>query len=235
MPARSANHLAKKRAIVHQWIDSGSIKRPGKLCENSRMNIDFRQAAFITSVPKADRAPPDEGAEAAFAGRSNAGKSSALNAISEQRGLARTSKTPGRTQQINFFDLGENHRLVDLPGFGYARVPQAMKQQWQRNLTEYLHIRQSLRGLILLMDCRHPLTSYDQQILMWCADAGLAVHILLTKSDKLKRGPAGNCLLAVRRRLPEFHPGASVQLFSALKKTGIDEARQVLSDWLCSG
>ena len=235
MPARSANHLAKKRPIVHQWIDSRSIKRPGKLCENSGMNIDFRQAAFITSVPRADRAPPDEGAEVAFAGRSNAGKSSALNAISGQRSLARTSKTPGRTQQINFFDLGENHRLVDLPGFGYARVPQAMKQQWQRHLTEYLRIRQSLRGLILLMDCRHPLTSYDEQILMWCADVSLAVHILLTKSDKLKRGPAGNSLLAVRKRLPEFHPGASVQLFSALKKTGIDEARQVLSDWLCNG
>lgn len=234
MPARSANHTAKNRPIVHQWVESRSIKRLGKLCENSLMTIDFRRAAFTTSVPKADRAPPDEGAEVAFAGRSNAGKSSALNAITEQRGLARTSKTPGRTQQINFFDLGENHRLVDLPGFGYARLPQAMKQQWQRNLTEYLHIRQSLRGLILLMDCRHPLTDYDQQILMWCADVGLAAHILLTKSDKLKRGPAGNNLLAVRRRLSEFHPDASVQLFSALKKTGVDEARQVLSDWLCS-
>ncbi len=197
------------------------------------MTIDFRQATFLTSAPKADQAPPDEGAEVAFAGRSNAGKSSALNTITEQRSLARTSKTPGRTQQINFFDLGEKHRLVDLPGFGYARVPQAMKEQWQWNLTEYLHIRQSLRGLILLMDCRHPLTDYDQQILMWCADVGLAAHILLTKSDKLKRGPAGNKLLAARKRLPEFHPGASVQLFSALKKTGVDEARQVLNDWLC--
>jgi GTP-binding protein len=197
------------------------------------MTIDFRQATFLTSVPKANQAPPDEGAEVAFAGRSNAGKSSALNTITEQRSLARTSKTPGRTQQINFFDLGEKHRLVDLPGFGYARVPQAMKEQWQRNLTEYLHIRQSLRGLILLMDCRHPLTDYDQQILMWCADVGLAAHILLTKSDKLKRSPAGNNLLATRKRLPEFHPDASVQLFSALKKTGVDEARQVLSDWLC--
>ena len=108
-----------------------------------------------------------------------------------------------------------------------------MKEQWQRNLTEYLHIRQSLRGLILLMDCRHQLTDYDQQILMWCADVGLAAHILLTKSDKLKRGPAGNNLLTVRSRLPEFHPEASVQLFSALKKTGVDEARQILSNWLC--
>ena len=107
-----------------------------------------------------------------------------------------------------------------------------MKEKWQHSLTEYLHIRQSLRGLILLMDCRHPLTDYDQQMLMWCADAGLATHILLTKSDKLKRGPASSSLLAVRRRLPALHPEASVQLFSALKKTGIDEARAVLNDWL---
>jgi GTP-binding protein len=233
MPARSANHPAKKTPIVHQWVEGRSIKRPGKLCENSAMSIDFRQTVFLTSVPKAGLAPPDKGAEIAFAGRSNAGKSSALNTITEQRSLARTSKTPGRTQQINFFDLGENHRLVDLPGFGYAKVAQAMKERWQRNLTEYLHIRQSLRGLILLMDCRHPLTDYDQQILMWCADVGLPAHILLTKSDKLKRGPAGNKLLVVRKHLPELHPDASVQLFSALKKTGVDEARQVLSDWLC--
>lgn len=198
------------------------------------MTIDFRRAKFLTSVPETERAPRDEGAEVAFAGRSNAGKSSALNTITEQRGLARTSKTPGRTRQINFFDLGDNRRLVDLPGFGYARVPQTMKQLWQENLSEYLHIRQSLRGLILLMDCRHPLTDYDRQILRWCADVGLPAHILLTKADKLKRGAAGNSLLAVRRRLPELHPDASVQLFSALKKTGIDEARRVLDDWLCN-
>jgi GTP-binding protein len=198
------------------------------------MTIDFRRAKFLTSVPETERAPRDEGAEVAFAGRSNAGKSSALNTITEQRGLARTSKTPGRTRQINFFDLGDNRRLVDLPGFGYARVPQTMKQLWQENLSEYLHIRQSLRGLVLLMDCRHPLTDYDRQILRWCADVGLPAHILLTKADKLKRGAAGNSLLAVRRRLPELHPDASVQLFSALKKTGIDEARRVLDDWLCN-
>lgn len=196
------------------------------------MTIDFRRAKFLTSVPDSGRAPRDQGTEVAFAGRSNAGKSSALNTITEQRGLARTSKTPGRTQQINFFDLGENQRLVDLPGFGYARVPKAMKQQWQRNLTEYLHIRQSLRGLILVMDCRHPLTEPEQQILIWCSDVALPVHILLSKSDKLKRGPAGNSLLTVRRRLPELHPHASAQLFSALTKTGVDEARRVLLGWL---
>ena len=198
------------------------------------MTIDFRQARFLTSVSKSDQAPRDEGAEVAFAGRSNAGKSSALNTITEQRGLARTSKIPGRTQQINFFQVGDNRRLVDLPGFGYARVPRAIQEQWHRNLNEYLHVRQSLRGLILLMDCRHPLTDYDQHLLIWCADASLPVHVLLTKSDKLKRGPASNSLLAVRRRLPQFHPHASAQLFSALKKTGIAEARRVLNDWLCN-
>jgi GTP-binding protein len=197
------------------------------------MTIDFRRAVFLTSAPDSSIAPPDQGAEVAFAGRSNSGKSSALNTITEQRGLARTSKTPGRTQQINFFDLGENRRLVDLPGFGYAKVPQAMKEQWQQNLMEYLHVRRSLRGLILLMDCRHPLTNYDQQMLLWCADVGLPTHVLLTKSDKLKRGPASNNLLSVRRRLPDLHPTATVQLFSALNKSGVDEARQLLSDWLC--
>jgi GTP-binding protein len=198
------------------------------------MSIDFRHAVFLTSVPDSSIAPPDQGAEVAFAGRSNAGKSSALNTITERRGLARTSKTPGRTQQINFFDLGENRRLVDLPGFGYAKVPQAMKEQWQQNLMEYLHVRRSLRGLILLMDCRHPLTKYDQQMLRWCADVGLPTHVLLTKSDKLKRGAASNSLLSVRRRLSDLHPTATVQLFSALNKTGVHEARQLLSDWLCS-
>ena len=199
------------------------------------MTLNFRRAKFLTSVPRAALAPPDEGAEVAFAGRSNAGKSSALNSITEQRALARTSKTPGRTQQINFFDIGDNLRLVDLPGYGYAKVPRATKERWQRSLSEYLQQRRSLRGLILLMDCRHPLTDYDQQVLMWCADVGLPAHVLLTKADKLKRGPANNTLLAVRKRLQELCPQASAQLFSALKKTGIDEARQKLSAWLDAG
>lgn len=196
------------------------------------MNIKFQQAHFQTSVPEPRFAPADEGAEVAFAGRSNAGKSSALNVITGQKSLARTSKTPGRTQQINFFQLENNIRLVDLPGYGYARVPQAIKQKWQRSLAEYLQSRQSLRGLILLMDVRHPMTDYDQRMLNWCAEAALPVHILLTKSDKLKRGPGKNTLLVTKRALAEIHPGASIQLFSALKKTGIDEARQMLSNWL---
>ncbi|MCO6412784.1 MAG: YihA family ribosome biogenesis GTP-binding protein [Thiogranum sp.] len=196
------------------------------------MRVNFRQAKFATSVPSADLAPADEGAEVAFAGRSNAGKSSALNALTGQGALARTSKTPGRTQQINFFTLHDGMRLVDLPGYGYARVPQAMKERWQHHLADYLQRRESLRGLVLLMDCRHPLTEYDQGMLRWCADAGLPVHILLTKSDKLSRGPASSTLLAVRKRLPALHAEASVQLFSALKKTGVDEAREVISRWL---
>jgi GTP-binding protein len=196
------------------------------------MMIHFQHARFLTSVPEVRLAPPDTGAEVAFAGRSNAGKSSALNSITHQRGLARTSKTPGRTQQINFFDLGDNRRLIDLPGYGYAKVPHAMKNAWQRKLAEYLRVRRSLRGLILLMDCRHPLTEYDQNLLTWSADVGLPVHILLTKADKLKRGAASNALLSVRGQLPACHPQASVQLFSALKHAGIDEARDVLTNWL---
>ncbi len=199
------------------------------------MSTLFRQARFLTSVPETALAPPDNGAEVAFAGRSNAGKSSALNVITDQRALARTSKTPGRTQQINFFMLDDDTRLVDLPGYGFAKVPRALKEKWQRSLGEYLQTRRCLRGLILLMDCRHPLTEYDQQMLSWGASAGLPIHILLTKADKLKRGPAKNVLLSVRRQLPGIHPDASVQLFSALKKTGLDEVRQTLTEWLLPG
>jgi GTP-binding protein len=196
------------------------------------MVINFQRARFLTSVPDVRLAPPDTGAEVAFAGRSNAGKSSALNSITQQRSLARTSKTPGRTQQINFFDLGENRRLIDLPGYGYAKVPHAMKSKWQHNLAEYLRVRRSLRGLILLVDCRHPLTEYDQNMLAWSADVGLPVHVLLTKADKLKRGPANTALLGMRKQLAGWHPQASVQLFSALKHLGIDEARDILTHWL---
>jgi GTP-binding protein len=196
------------------------------------MAINFQQAQFLTSVPEARLAPADSGAEVAFAGRSNAGKSSALNSITAQRSLARTGKTPGRTQQINFFDLGDNRRLVDLPGYGYARVPQSMKERWQHNLAHYLRVRHSLRGLVLLMDCRHPLTEYDRNMLEWCAEVGLPVHVLLTKADKLKRGPASAALLAVRKELADWHVPASAQLFSALRHTGVDEAREIVGRWL---
>ena len=196
------------------------------------MTLPYQAAHFLTSVPDSRLGPPDEGAEVAFAGRSNAGKSSALNTITNQKALARTSKTPGRTQQINFFAIDEKRRLVDLPGYGYAKVPMKIKLKWEQNLADYLHSRKSLRGLIMLMDVRHPLTDYDQQMLAWCQEGGLAVHILLTKSDKLKRGPASNALLGVRQQLPDLHAEASVQLFSALKKTGVEEVHALLDRWL---
>ncbi len=177
-------------------------------------------------------APPDSGAEVAFAGRSNAGKSSAINALTGIGSLARTSKTPGRTQHLVFFTLSDRQRLVDLPGYGYARVPEQVKLQWQRSLEHYLRARTSLHGLILVMDIRHPLTDFDRQMLDWCAAAALPVHILLTKADKLKRGAAANSLLAVRAELNRHYPGAQAQSFSATKRSGIEEAHRVLDTWL---
>jgi len=155
-----------------------------------------------------------------------------LNAISGHKGLARTSKTPGRTQLINFFAVTPEARLVDLPGYGYAKVPAEVKAQWERHLNAYLAERASLAGLILLMDVRHPLTDFDRQMLAWCRQADLAVHVLLTKADKLKRGAAQNTLLGVKRDLGLLHPAATVQLFSALDGSGLDEARTLLSTWL---
>lgn len=197
--------------------------------------IKFQSAEFITSAPSLKQCPDDVGCEIAFAGRSNAGKSSAINTLTRNKNLARTSKTPGRTQMINFFQLGEDRRLVDLPGYGYAKVPVAMKAQWDRHMAEYLQARKSLGGLILLMDIRHPLQDYDRQMLNWAAQAGLPVHILLTKSDKLKRGPAQSTLLKVESFLREMDPGITlltVQTFSSLKKLGLTELEAQLNHWL---
>ncbi|XXK58819.1 ribosome biogenesis GTP-binding protein YihA/YsxC [Porticoccaceae bacterium nBUS_09] len=197
--------------------------------------IKFQSAEFITSAPSLKQCPDDVGCEVAFAGRSNAGKSSAINTLTRNKNLARTSKTPGRTQMINFFQLGEDRRLVDLPGYGYAKVPVAMKAQWDRHMAEYLQARKSLGGLILLMDIRHPLQDYDRQMLNWAAQAGLPVHILLTKSDKLKRGPAQSTLLKVESFLREMDPGITlltVQIFSSLKKLGLPELEAQLNHWL---
>ena len=195
------------------------------------MKNHYQQTRFLLGAPDIQRAPPDTGAEVAFAGRSNSGKSSALNTITGQRSLARTSKAPGRTREINFFLVDDQLRLVDLPGYGYAKVSQAIKQQWQRNIARYLENRRSLCGVILLMDVRHPLKEVDRQLLGWCHAADLDTHILLTKSDKLKRGPAKNALLEVRRQLASLHPGASVQLFSSHTRAGCDEVHQVLDGW----
>ncbi|GMV68800.1 MAG: putative GTP-binding protein EngB [Pseudomonadota bacterium] len=192
---------------------------------------DYNAAVFVKSVAQLMQLPADDLAEVAFAGRSNAGKSSALNAITQRRALARTSRTPGRTQLLNFFALPCGMRLVDLPGYGYADVPLAVRQEWSALVEGYLRDRQSLKGVVLVMDVRHPLTPFDRQMLDWCVACGLACHVLLTKADKLGRGAAGNALLAVRRTLAQTAPGAGVQLFSAVSHQGIDEARQRLESW----
>lgn len=191
----------------------------------------YSHARFLLSVPEPQQAPPDSGYEVAFAGRSNAGKSSALNALTQRKSLARTSKTPGRTQHLVFFELDGERRLVDLPGYGFAKVPEKIRRQWGLAMEQYFIERQSLKGLILLMDVRHPLTDFDKQMLQWCQHARMPVHILLTKADKLKRGPAMSSLLKVQKALAEQH-NVSVQLFSALKHTGVEQAREILDSWL---
>jgi len=193
---------------------------------------NFRAAKFLISASKVSQCPPDEGWEVAFAGRSNAGKSSAINSLTGNKKLAKTSKTPGRTQLINFFELSPSQRLVDLPGYGFAKVPQAVKREWTKQLENYLQQRQALRGLVLMMDVRHPLQAFDQQMLTWATEAGMPVHILLTKSDKLKKGPAKSTLLQVQAQLQDHKELVSVQLFSALKHSGHQELHQVLNAWL---
>jgi GTP-binding protein len=195
----------------------------------SKMSIKFQTAKFVTSAATLPQCPADEGAEIAFCGRSNAGKSSAINALTDQKGLARTSKTPGRTQLINFFTLDDETKLVDLPGYGYAKVPISVKEHWHRHLDEYLRDRKSLRGMVLLMDIRHPLKEFDQMMIEWSIDSGLPLHILLTKADKLKRGGQQNSLLGLRKHLPTE---ITVQIFSATKRLGIKELEKSLTDWL---
>lgn len=195
----------------------------------SKMSIEFETAKFVTSAAKLAQCPEDEGAEIAFCGRSNAGKSSAINALTDQRGLARTSKTPGRTQLINFFTLNDETKLVDLPGYGYAKVPISVKEHWHQHLDEYLRNRKSLRAMVLLVDIRHPLKEFDNMMIQWSIDSGLPLHILLTKADKLKRGGQQNGLLGVRKQLPVE---ITVQIFSATKKIGIKELKKSLTNWL---
>jgi GTP-binding protein len=192
----------------------------------------FRAAQFLLSAHRLDQLPADEGAEIAFAGRSNAGKSSALNVICDQQGLARTSKTPGRTQQLVVFPLDATHRLIDLPGYGYAKVPEQLRAHWRGVIDMYLRTRESLRGVVLVMDARHPLREFDRMMLDFAAATGRASLCLLTKSDKLSRGEAASTLLAVRKEIASIAPGALAQLFSSLKGTGIDEARKTLAGWL---
>lgn len=191
--------------------------------------LRFDSARFQTSAQHLQQSPPDTGAEVAFAGRSNAGKSSAMNALTRNSKLARTSKTPGRTQLINYFTLStDNCRLVDLPGYGYAKVNRDMKEDWERNIGEYLADRLSLRGIVLVMDVRHPMTEFDEMMVRWAIQTQMPLRALLTKSDKLKKGPAKTTLMKVRSQLQSQANWLSAQLFSSLKKEGVAE----LEGWL---
>jgi GTP-binding protein len=190
-------------------------------------------ARFALAAHNERQLPPDTGREVAFAGRSNAGKSSALNALTHQHGLARTSKTPGRTQQLVYFALGDDRHLVDLPGYGYAKVPEELRAHWQAVINRYFHTRQALAGLVVVMDSRHPLREYDRQMLSYAHSRGLPAHCLLTKADKLGRGEQARTLQLVKRELGnEFRDRVSVQLFSSETKLGVDEARAVVAGWL---
>ena len=186
------------------------------------MQNSYRKAKFLLSCPSLKGCPDDNGYEVIFAGRSNAGKSSAINTLTEQKKLAKVSRTPGRTQHLVFFELDEQRRLVDLPGYGYAKVPDAVKQKWNQNMSEYFDNRNCLKGAILVMDCRHPLKPFDEMMLQWCINNDVDTNILLTKSDKLKKGAASSTKLAVKNAVKEF-PNINAQLFSSLKKEGVSE------------
>jgi GTP-binding protein len=186
---------------------------------------------FVLSAPDIRHLPSDAGIEVAFAGRSNAGKSSALNTLTQQKSLARISKTPGRTQLINWFEVEPGIRLVDLPGYGYAQVPEEMKRKWQRSLGEYLQMRNSLKGLVVLMDIRHPLKDLDQQMIQWAVDVGTPVMLLLTKADKLASGARQAQVKMVREAVKEFMGDIQVEAFSSPKKMGVDKLNDKLNTW----
>ena len=194
-------------------------------------SIHLSKATFTISAPDIRKLPEDSGIEVAFAGRSNAGKSSALNTLTNQNSLARTSKTPGRTQLINVFEIGDNKRLIDLPGYGFAKVPLEMKKKWQKALGEYLEKRESLKGLVVLMDIRHPLKDLDMDLIQWAADSDLPVLALLTKCDKLSQGKRSAEVLKVKKLLAPLNADIKVQAFSSLKRTGAEQANITICDW----
>jgi len=197
--------------------------------------IHLSKATFTLSAPDIRRLPEDSGIEVAFAGRSNAGKSSALNTLTNQRGLARVSKTPGRTQLINIFEVAPNRRLVDLPGYGFAKVPIEMKKKWQKALGEYLEKRECLKGLVILMDIRHPLKYLDMDLIQWAADSDLPILALLTKCDKLSQGKRSSEVLQVKKTLSALNADITVQAFSSLKYTGLEQANKIICQWLSVG
>lgn len=195
----------------------------------------YQRACFVTAAVGMDRMPPDHGREVAFTGRSNAGKSSAINAICHRRQLARTSKTPGRTRQLVFFALDETRRLVDLPGYGYAQVSETVKLQWQRLMASYLERRRSLAGLVVVMDIRYPLTAFDQQMIKWGQRWELELLLLLTKSDKLKHGAARTERDRVAKSVAADGRHVQVELFSARTRSGIEPVHRLLDRWLDVG
>jgi len=200
----------------------------------AEVSKNYQAAKFLLSVGNLRGLPPDNGREVAFAGRSNAGKSSAINALTQQNRLARTSKTPGRTQLLNFFSLDADRRLVDLPGYGYAKVSENVKQQWHRLLDGYLSSRRCLQALVILMDIRHPLKDIDLTLLTWCKEANLPALVVLTKSDKLKSGAVKATRLQVVNNVNKLFGDADITVitFSSLKKQGLDELRRALDSWL---
>jgi GTP-binding protein len=207
-------------------------KEPSSASSKAQLPEILRNPEFLLGAAEPHQFPQDEKIEIAFAGRSNVGKSSAINAIANRRKLARTSKTPGRTQQINFFSLGEDARLVDLPGYGFAQVPLAIKNKWQKTIQNYLAERKNLVVLVLLMDIRHPLTDLDQQMVDWACESELPTQILLTKADKLKRGKAAAAVLQVEKRLSTMGGQFAVEPFSSLNYTGVSQMRSQMAEWV---
>jgi GTP-binding protein len=193
--------------------------------------LDFRKTKFVTSAPDISKLPEDLGAEIAIIGRSNSGKSSSINAICDQKNLAKTSRTPGRTRLINLFSVADKRYLVDLPGYGYAQVPENMKRQWQKSMTDYLQQRKCLCGIVVTMDIRTPLRDHDRMIIDWSIASNLPALILLTKADKFGVNKRKEMVGEVRTALSEFGGNFKIIAFSALKKIGIDETREVLRNW----
>ncbi len=197
----------------------------------NKPNNPFRVARYLMGAAKLNQLPPDEGVEVALAGRSNAGKSTALNCITDQKNLAKTSKTPGRTQLINLFVINETCRLTDLPGYGFAKVSKDQKAQWQKTLSKYLQERQCLKALVVFMDIRHPLKETDKQMVQWAVTANIPVHVVLSKADKLKSGARKTALLAAKKRVERISDQITTQVFSATSKLGLEELIEKLASW----
>jgi GTP-binding protein len=229
-----ANNLQKHKQIIFNLLRQNAIVH-GEMIINTEEILPngwYSRFEFIKGVAAFDQLPEDIGSEVAFAGRSNVGKSSVLNKITHRRGLARTSKLPGRTRELNYFAYDEHTHIVDLPGYGYAKVNETMRNAWAKLLERYLQERKSLKGVFLIMDIRHPMGKFDQIMLDYCKSCDLPLHVLLNKSDKLSKNAANNTVAQIRKELSAIN--ASVQQFSALKGVGLDEARQKLADWLSS-